>query len=63
MDPKAECILLPVYGMLVPFHITTVKNVTHNQVRGVTETLGACDVVVWVLDQVPCHGVWGTRQC
>uniref|UniRef100_A0A7S0S408 FACT complex subunit n=1 Tax=Chlamydomonas leiostraca TaxID=1034604 RepID=A0A7S0S408_9CHLO len=31
VDPKAESILLPVYGVLVPFHITTVKNVAHSQ--------------------------------
>jgi hypothetical protein len=30
-------VLLPIYGMIVPFHITTIKNVTSSQVGlGVT---------------------------
>lgn len=28
IDSKSEAVLLPVYGVLVPFHITTIKNVT-----------------------------------
>ena len=33
MDHKSECVLVPMYGMLVPFHILTIKNATNNQVR------------------------------
>ncbi|KAG2482945.1 hypothetical protein HYH03_018170 [Edaphochlamys debaryana] len=28
VDNKAEAVLLPIYGVLVPFHITTIRNVT-----------------------------------
>lgn len=28
LDTKAEAVLLPIYGVLVPFHITTIRNVT-----------------------------------
>ncbi|GIL93381.1 hypothetical protein Vretifemale_20793, partial [Volvox reticuliferus] len=28
VDTKAESVLLPIYGVLVPFHITTIRNVT-----------------------------------
>ncbi|GFR48098.1 hypothetical protein Agub_g9783 [Astrephomene gubernaculifera] len=28
VDSKAEAVLLPIYGVLVPFHITTIRNVT-----------------------------------
>lgn len=28
VDTKAEAVLLPIYGVLVPFHITTIRNVT-----------------------------------
>ncbi|GAB4820394.1 hypothetical protein N2152v2_007440 [Parachlorella kessleri] len=31
VDHRSECILVPIYGMLVPFHILTVKNATYNQ--------------------------------
>ncbi|KAG1678588.1 hypothetical protein FOA52_012595 [Chlamydomonas sp. UWO 241] len=31
VDQKAESVLLPIYGVMVPFHITTIKNVTSNQ--------------------------------
>lgn len=31
VDHKSECVLAPMYGMLVPFHILTVKNATNNQ--------------------------------
>ena len=32
VDIKNEAVLLPIYGMVVPFHITTIKNVTSSQV-------------------------------
>ncbi len=31
VDHKRECVLVPMYGMLVPFHILTIKNATNNQ--------------------------------
>lgn len=31
VDPKQETVLLPIYGVMVPFHITTIKAVTHAQ--------------------------------
>jgi len=31
VDSKNESVILPVYGIMVPFHITTIKNVTSNQ--------------------------------
>lgn len=31
VDHKSECVLVPIYGLLVPFHILTVKNATNNQ--------------------------------
>lgn len=31
VDHKGECVLVPMYGMLVPFHILTIKNATNNQ--------------------------------
>ncbi|KAL6764928.1 global transcription factor [Haematococcus lacustris] len=31
VDPRAESVLLPVYGIMVPFHITCIKNVSHSQ--------------------------------
>ncbi|MEW5314858.1 MAG: hypothetical protein WDW38_006323 [Sanguina aurantia] len=30
VDPRAETVLVPIYGNLVPFHITMIKAVTHN---------------------------------
>ncbi|KAI9190105.1 FACT complex subunit spt16 [Blastocladiella emersonii ATCC 22665] len=30
VDPRSETFLLPVYGLTVPFHISTLKNVTKN---------------------------------
>ncbi len=33
VDHRSECVLVPIYGMLVPFHILTVKNASNNQVR------------------------------
>ncbi|GFH23154.1 uncharacterized protein HaLaN_20722, partial [Haematococcus lacustris] len=35
VDPRAESVLLPVYGIMVPFHITCIKNVSHSQVGAV----------------------------
>lgn len=32
VDHRRECVLVPIYGMLVPFHILTIKNATYNQV-------------------------------
>lgn len=32
VDKRSECVLVPIYGMLVPFHILTVKNASNNQV-------------------------------
>ncbi|KAI3435579.1 hypothetical protein D9Q98_001644 [Chlorella vulgaris] len=31
VDKRSECVLVPIYGMLVPFHILTVKNASNNQ--------------------------------
>jgi nucleosome binding factor SPN SPT16 subunit len=31
VDQKNECVLVPIYGTMVPFHILTVKNATNNQ--------------------------------
>lgn len=31
VDHRNECLLMPIYGVLVPFHILTVKNATNNQ--------------------------------
>ncbi len=31
VDTKAEVVLLPIYGIMIPFHITTIKSVTSNQ--------------------------------
>lgn len=31
VDANAECILLPIMGVLVPFHITTVKGLSYSQ--------------------------------
>ncbi|KAL6771432.1 hypothetical protein ACKKBG_A26355 [Auxenochlorella protothecoides x Auxenochlorella symbiontica] len=30
-DTRKECILVPIYGVMVPFHVLTVKNATLNQ--------------------------------
>jgi nucleosome binding factor SPN SPT16 subunit len=29
VDTKAEAVLVPIYGVMVPLHITTVRNVNH----------------------------------
>ena len=34
VDQRSEAVLVPVYGIMVPFHILTVKNATSNQVCG-----------------------------
>ncbi|KAK9824573.1 hypothetical protein WJX72_011424 [[Myrmecia] bisecta] len=31
VDQKNECVLVPIYGVMVPFHILTVKNASNNQ--------------------------------
>ena len=31
MDQRNEAVLLPIYGIMVPFHILTIKNATNNQ--------------------------------
>lgn len=33
VDHKAESVLVPIYGHLVPFHVLTIKNATVNQAR------------------------------
>jgi nucleosome binding factor SPN SPT16 subunit len=29
VDSRAEAVLVPIYGVMVPLHITTVRNVNH----------------------------------
>jgi len=36
VDGKAEAVLIPVFGRLVPFHISTIKNVSKNDEGGYT---------------------------
>jgi len=31
LDPRRECLVLPLFGYSVPFHISTIRNITHNQ--------------------------------
>ena len=31
VDNRNETVLVPIYGVMVPFHILTVKNATNNQ--------------------------------
>ena len=31
MDSQREVVLVPIYGIMVPFHILTLKNATNNQ--------------------------------
>ncbi len=31
VDQRSESVLLPIYGVMVPFHILTIKNATNNQ--------------------------------
>lgn len=33
VDHRSESVLVPIYGMLVPFHILTLRNASNNQVR------------------------------
>ena len=42
VDHKSECVLAPIYGVLVPFHILTIKNASNNQVRVAAR---ACDLL------------------
>ncbi len=50
VDQKNESLLVPIYGLMVPFHILTVKNVSNNQVRAasVLPSCPHCDVL-WLL--------------
>ena len=36
VDSKAETVLIPIFGNLVPFHISTIKNVSKNDEGGIT---------------------------
>jgi hypothetical protein len=31
VDQKGEALLLPIYGVMVPFHITTMRNISNSQ--------------------------------
>ena len=31
VDQKKESVLVPIYGVMVPFHVLTIKNATNNQ--------------------------------
>ena len=31
VDSQREVVLVPIYGVMVPFHILTIKNATNNQ--------------------------------
>jgi nucleosome binding factor SPN SPT16 subunit len=31
VDTRRDTVLLPVYGVMVPFHISTIKNVSKNE--------------------------------
>ena len=31
VDTQREVVLVPIYGVMVPFHILTIKNATNNQ--------------------------------
>ena len=33
VDTQREVVLVPIYGVMVPFHILTIKNATNNQAR------------------------------
>ena len=41
VDHRSECVLAPIYGVLVPFHILTIKNASNNQVGGGGARAGA----------------------
>lgn len=36
VDQKNECVLVPVYGQMVPFHISMIRNVFKNESSGFT---------------------------
>ena len=36
VDGKAETVLVPVFGTLVPFHISMIKNISKTEEAGVT---------------------------
>lgn len=31
VDDGRECVLVPIYGVMVPFHVTTIRNVSYSQ--------------------------------
>jgi len=31
LDPRRECLVLPLFGYSVPYHVSTIRNITHNQ--------------------------------
>ena len=38
VDTQREVVLVPIYGVMVPFHILTIKNATNNQARPDSES-------------------------
>ena len=48
MDQKHESVLIPIYGLLVPFHVSMIKNVTTQQDGG--------HVIVRIIFNVPGAG-------
>lgn len=36
VDQRNEAVLLPIYGLMVPFHVATIKNVTSSQDGGIS---------------------------
>ena len=42
VDTRHEAVLVPIYGVLTPFHVLTVKNATVNQVRECACSLESC---------------------
>lgn len=47
---ERESVLLPIYGVMVPFHVTTIKNVSHTPV---SKTLLLFAIAIYV-DSCPC---------
>lgn len=47
VDHRSESVLVPIYGMLVPFHILTVKNASNNQVWVGELQLPCLPLAVW----------------
>ena len=46
VDQRHEAILVPIYGVLTPFHILTLKNATVNQ---------AHSPLLWLVDVISAH--------